>query len=91
MSTVQKAAVTVLGKDQVGIIAKVTAVASEVNANVTDISQSVLDGTFCMAMIIDITEANASIDEIQKKMQEAVPTMVVHVMHEKIFDSMHRI
>lgn len=91
MSTVQKAAVTVLGQDQVGIIAKVTAVAADVNANVTDISQSVLDGTFCMTMIIDITNATVSIEEIQKRMQESVPTMVVHVMHEKIFNSMHRI
>ncbi|MGN0708909.1 MAG: ACT domain-containing protein [Anaerovoracaceae bacterium] len=91
MKKVQKAAVTVVGKDTVGIIAKVTAVAAECNANVTDISQSVLDGTFCMAMVIDITDANTSIEDIEKKMQASVPTMVVHVMHEDIFNSMHRI
>ena len=44
-----------------------------------------------MALIIDITESNSAIDEIEKKIQNAVPGMTVHVMHEKIFDSMHRI
>jgi len=91
MKETQKAVVTVVGKDATGIIAKVTGVAFECNANVTDLSQSVLDGMFCMALIIDITEANKDIDEIEKKMQEIVPAMAVHVMHEKIFDSMHRI
>ena len=91
MKEAQKAVVTVVGKDTTGIIAKVTGVAFECNANVTDLSQSVLDGIFCMALIIDITNANKDIDEIEKKMQEVVPAMTVHVMHEKIFDSMHRI
>ena len=91
MKETQKAVVTVVGKDATGIIAKVTGVAFDCNANVTDLSQSVLDGIFCMALIIDITEAKKDIDEIEKKMQEVVPSMSVHVMHEKIFDSMHRI
>ncbi len=91
MHETQKAVVTVVGNDHTGIIAKITGVAFDCNANVTDLSQSVLDGVFFMALIIDITEAKCAIDEIEKKMQNAVPGMSIHVMHEKIFDSMHRI
>ena len=91
MHETQKAVVTVVGNDHTGIIAKITGVAFDCNANVTDLSQSVLDGIFCMALIIDITEARCDIDQIEKKMQNAVPGMDIHVMHEKIFDSMHRI
>ncbi len=91
MHDTQKAVVTVVGNDHTGIIAKVTGVCFDCNANVTDLSQSVLDGVFFMALIVDITESNCAIDEMEKKIQNAVPGMTVHVMHEKIFDSMHRI
>mgnify|MGYP003406423952 CR=1 FL=1 len=86
-----KAVLTVIGKDMVGILAKVSAVCAENNVNVIEVTQSVLDGYFCMVMIVDIENASCQIDELQSKIQSRTPEMVVHAMHEDIFNSMHRI
>ncbi|MDD4376873.1 MAG: ACT domain-containing protein [Eubacteriales bacterium] len=86
-----KAVVTVIGKDLVGILSKVSTACAEGNANVIEVTQSVLDGYFCMVMIIDITDANSTIEGLKENIQNKVPDMVVHVMHEDIFNSMHRI
>lgn len=86
-----KAVVSVIGKDMVGILAKVSGVCARFNANITDVTQAVLDGYFCMVMVIDINAMNCDIPEIEQKIREVVPEMVVHVMHEDIFNSMHRI
>jgi ACT domain-containing protein len=86
-----KAVVTVVGKDMVGILARVSMACAEKNANVADVTQSVLDGYFCMVMVVDIDQLTCQIDQLQAHIKEAVPDMVVHVMHEDIFNSMHRI
>ena len=86
-----KAVVTVVGKDMVGILARVAGACADKNANVSEVTQSVLNGYFCMVMIIDIDSMICEIAEIQSYIQKAVPDMVVHVMHEDIFNSMHRI
>lgn len=86
-----KAVVTVIGKDMVGILARVSAVCAEKNANVLEVTQSILDGYFCMVMVIDISELSCEMDALHLSLKEAVPDMVVHVMHEDIFNSMHRI
>ena len=91
MKETSKAVVTVIGKDMVGILAKVSTACAEANANVIEVTQSVMDSFFCMIMIIDITESNKQIDLLQKAIEEKVPEMQVHVMHENIFNSMHRI
>lgn len=75
----------------VGILAKVSTACANANANVIEVTQSVLDSFFCMVMIIDTTEASLPIDELQKSIAGTVPAMQVHVMHENIFNSMHRI
>jgi ACT domain-containing protein len=66
-------------------------VCAEKDCNVIDVTQSVLDGYFCMIMIIEVLEENHEIKEIETSIVEAVPKMVVHVMHEDIFNLMHRI
>ena len=86
-----KAVVSVIGKDMVGILAKVAGVCAGVNANVSEVTQSVLDGYFCMVMVIDIDKMTCDIPEIEQLIRDKVPEMVVHVMHEDIFNSMHRI
>ena len=91
MNETSKAVVTVIGKDMVGILAKVSTACANANANVMEVTQSVLDSFFCMVMIIDITEATMQIDQLQKSIAEQVPAMQVHVMHENIFKSKHRI
>ena len=86
-----KAVVTVVGKDMVGILAKVSAACADAQANVDEVTQSVLDEFFCMIMIIDIEKATMQIDQLQQSISNSVPDMKVHVMHENIFNSMHRI
>lgn len=86
-----KAVVTVIGEDAVGILAKVSSVCAARNANISGVTQSVLDGYFCMVMIIDIDKMTCEISKIEQEIKDIVPEMVVHVMHEDIFNSMHRI
>lgn len=86
-----KAVVTVIGKDMVGILAKVAAACADKNANVAEVTQSVLDGYFCMVMVVNIDQLSCQIHQLQEQIKASVPDMVVHVMHEDIFNSMHRI
>ena len=87
-----KAVVTVIGKDMVGILARrVLRACADKSANVLEVTQSILDGYFCMVMVIDISKMTCEIEALQKSLKESVPDMVVHVMHEDIFNSMHRI
>ena len=87
----ERAVVTVIGKDQVGILANVSAGCADAGANVIEVTQSVLDGYFCMIMVIDISKLTIDLDMVKKNIEKRVPSMVVHVMHQNIFDSMHRI
>lgn len=87
----EKAVVTVVGKDAVGILAKVSKACAEANANVIDVSQSVLTEIFCMIMVIDISELSIPLDELKKNIEAEAAGMTIHVMHENIFNAMHRI
>ena len=86
-----KAVITVVGKDMVGILARVSAACAEMNANVLEVTQSILEGYFCMVMVVDISKVNDGVEGLDSKIKSEVPDMVVHVMHEDIFNSMHRI
>ena len=85
----EKAVVTVVGKDAVGILAKVSKACAD--ANVIDVSQSVLTEIFCMIMVIDISELSIPLDELKKNIEAEATGMTIHVMHENIFNAMHRI
>ena len=85
------AVVTVIGKDMVGILASVAQACAQKNANVLEVTQSILEGYFCMVMVIDISAMTCEIESLHQDIKTAVPDMVVHVMHEDIFNSMHRI
>ncbi len=86
-----KAVITVVGKDMVGILAKVSTACAEKQANVLEVTQSILEGYFCMVMVIDISKLTCQLDELETALKASVPDMVIHVMHEDIFNSMHRI
>ena len=87
----KKAVVTVIGKDTVGIFANVSGAVAAANANVIEVSQSVLEGYFCMIMMINISDATQGVEELKGNIVVSVPDMKVHLMHEDIFNSMHRI
>lgn len=86
-----KAVITVIGKDMVGILAKVSTTCAQANANVVEVTQSILDEYFAMIMLVDIDNMNCSLEGLKNDIETTVPTMTVHVMHEDIFNSMHRI
>ena len=86
-----KAVITVIGKDMVGILAKVANTCAEANANVLDVTQSVLQDYFAMVMVVEISDMNRQIEQLREDLKKNVPDMVIHVMHEDIFNSMHRI
>ena len=85
------AVVTVVGNDTVGIIARVSAVLSQHEANILDISQTVLSGMFNMIMIGDISlsafaQLSDSLTELGNEMG-----LQIRIQRSEIFDAMHRI
>lgn len=86
-----KAVITVIGKDMVGILAKVSTACAKANVNVAEVTQSILDEYFAMIMLVDIEKMECSLEGLKESILQEVPTMTVHVMHEDIFNSMHRI
>lgn len=88
-----KTVISVIGKDTVGIISKVSAVCAKYNANILDITQSVLQDVFVMVMLTDISSITCPYAEYAEGFKKLGEEMGVdiRVMHEDIFNSMHRI
>ncbi len=88
-----KAVITVVGHDTKGIIAKVSAECAKANANINEISQSVLKEYFAMIMVIEISELNVPFTEFVDRMKKLGDDnkLDIRTMHEDIFNSMHRI
>ncbi|MDR1117049.1 MAG: ACT domain-containing protein [Oscillospiraceae bacterium] len=88
-----RAVVTVVGRDTVGIISSITRQLSENNVNIMDISQSILQDLFAMVMLVDISGSKLPFSRLAELLSENGKEMgvKVHVMHEDIFTSMHRI
>ena len=88
-----KAVITVVGKDTVGILAKVSALCAECGANIIDVSQTVMQDMFCMIMLCETnaltTPFSAFVDKAENLGTEN--NLKIHVMHEDLFNSMHRI
>lgn len=88
-----KAVVAVIGKDTVGILAKISAICAEFNANVMDVTQTIMQDMFAMTMLIDISACTSDYGTLAERLKKSGDEMnlQVHVMHEDIFNSMHRI
>ena len=88
-----KTVISVIGKDTVGIISKVSAVCAEKNVNIIDITQSVLQDMFVMVMLTEISDLNCTFSEFSEQMQSLGKNigLDIRVMHEDVFNSMHRI
>ncbi len=87
-----KAIVTVIGKDKVGIIAKVSSLLSDLRVNVEDISQTIMQEYFVMMMMVNVSEAS-EISVISTQLEELGKQIGVsiRIQHEDIFNAMHRI
>jgi len=88
-----KAVVTVTGKDKVGIIAMASAECAKYGANIEDISQSVLNEYFAMIMLVSLEGLKVDFSTFAEAMSKAGGEcgVDIRVMHEDIFNSMHRI
>lgn len=88
-----RAVVTVIGKDTVGILARISTICAENGVNVIEVTQSVMQDLFAMIMMIDISKSALPFNELSDRLTAIGGDMnqTVHVMHEDIFNSMHRI
>ena len=87
----RRAVVSVVGQDQVGIIAKVTTVLAENHVNILDISQTILQDFFTMMMIVDVS--NQDIEALQKQLSIIGQSigLNISIQMEEIFQTMHRV
>lgn len=88
----KKTVITVVGKDTVGIIAKVCTYLAQNRINILDISQTIVDGYFNMMMVVDTGEFT-SLEKLSMEMEQIGDEIGVKItcQNEEIFDMMHRI
>ena len=85
--------VTVIGQDQVGIIAAVANILADARANIVDISQTLMGSMFTMIMMVDTTGATASFDELKRRLNAKGEEMGLRIdaQREDVFQFMHRV
>jgi ACT domain-containing protein len=88
-----RAVITVIGKDMVGILAKVSTICAEHQINVLEVTQSILQDMFAMIMMVDTEKSDVPFERFADELTALGETMglSIHTMHEDIFNSMHRI
>ena len=89
----EKTIITVLGKDRVGIIAKVCVYLSQNNINILDIAQTIVDGYFNMMMVVDASASTKDHDRIAEELKDIGDELGVQIkaQNQEIFDMMHRL
>lgn len=89
----KKTVITVVGKDCVGIIAKVCTYLAENKVNVLDISQTIVQGYFNMMMIADMNDSPKSFEQLVSELEQVGEEIgvIIKAQHEDIFNKMHRI
>ncbi len=88
-----KIIITIVGKDRVGIVAKTCNYLADNQMNILDITQTILQDYFNMMMIVDISRAEKSFDDMARELSEVGESIGVTIrcQREEIFTSMHRI
>jgi ACT domain-containing protein len=88
-----RAIVTVIGEDQVGIIAGVATILAECGANILDISQSIMQEFFVMIMMVDLAKAGVDFDELKARLNAkgAAMNLKIDIQREDVFKLMHRV
>ena len=93
MSDMKKAVITVIGIDKKGIIARVSAAMLEHDANILDISQTVVSGLFNMVLIADISSENCVFESLSDALREVGENMGLQIRTQRseIFEAMHQV
>ena len=88
-----KAFITVMGRDTVGVIAKVSGLCAELGVNVEDVTQSILQGMFAMIMLVDLSGCTVSHDALHSRFAALSQEMgmQITVTRQEVFDAMHTI
>ncbi len=89
----KKTIITVVGRDTIGIIARVCTYLANNKVNILDISQTIIDGFFNMMMIVDVNASPKSMGELVEELGQIGEEtgVAIRCQHEDIFNMMHRI
>ena len=89
----ERAVVTVLGSDKVGIVAEITDLLAKHNANIIDITQTLLEDLFTMIMLVELDDLDTDFETLNQELEEKGADLEVKIMlqHEEVFSYMHRI
>ena len=93
VTNMKKTIITVVGKDTVGIIAKVCTYLADNKVNILDISQTIVDDYFNMMMIADMSNSIKSVSEVSDDLDKIGTDIgvIIRCQREEIFDQMHRV
>lgn len=85
--------ITVLGHDRIGILAAVTGILADARVNILDVSQTIMQEFYTMAMVADISRCPLSLKELRERLEKKGDELdlKITVQHEDIFRFMHRI
>lgn len=88
-----KTILTVIGKDQIGIIAGISQKLYELNINILDVSQTIMGEYFTMIMLLDLSKIDVSFDDVKNTLTQTGENLKVkvNIQREEIFDAMHRL
>lgn len=88
-----KTILTVIGKDQTGIIAGISQKLYELDINILDVSQTIMEEYFTMIMLLDLSKINVTFDQVKTVLMQTGENLKVKVnlQREEIFDAMHRL
>ncbi|WP_294966110.1 ACT domain-containing protein [uncultured Gilliamella sp.] len=88
-----KTILTVIGKDQTGIIAGISQKLYELDINILDVTQTIMDEYFTMIMLLDFSKIKVSFDEVKTALMQTGDKLKVkvNIQREEIFDAMHRL
>ena len=88
-----KAIITVIGKDQVGIMYGVSGVLNDLGVNIEDVTQTIMQEYFTMLMLVNIDEAKAGCKQLRDALEELGQEkgLSIRIQKEEIFDTMHKI
>lgn len=88
-----EAVITVIGRDAVGILARICTACADVNVNVEEVSQRILRGTFAMIMLVDLRNANVTFTEFSARLEAVGKELGVDVRctRQELYDAMHHV
>lgn len=85
--------ITVIGRDQKGIVARIATYLSKAEINIEDISQKITEGYFVMTMLVDVSDTKRSIEKISGDLDKIADELKlkIQVQHQDLFTKMHRV